>query len=173
MPFVLPDDCTFQLLTSQDQELVKEILYQSIFVPKGGARPGRGILESADLRKYYEGWGRQGDYGLSVTPALGKKPVGGAFVRYHAASQAGYGFVSEQIPELSIALYPGFRGMGLGTQLLERLINDLQTQDCPGISLSVDKRNPAMKLYEKFGFRTVRLEGNPTMLLSLKNAPLR
>ena len=172
MVFVLPDDCTFQVLSPQDEALVKEVVYQSIYVPKGNPRPSRGIMESADLRKYYEHWGKKGDYGLSVTPALSQKPVGAALVRYHVASKAGYGFVSEQIPELSVALLPGYRGMGLGSQLLERLISDLEAQGCPGISLSVDKRNPAMKLYEKLGFKTVRLEGNPTMLLNLNNTTL-
>lgn len=149
------------------ESFVQEIVFQAIYVHADEPSPTRDILQNTDLKKYYQQWGQKGDYGLVAIHHASEQPVGGAFVRYYSRHQAGYGFVSEDIPELNIALLPDHRGKGLGTQLLERLLARLHEKRCKGVSLSVDTRNPARVLYERFGFRTVRHEGNPTMLLTL------
>ncbi len=152
-------------LLKSHQDFVKEIVYQAIYVAPGQPTPSRKILNSTDIRKYHEHWGKKGDFGLLLVHYPNEQPVGGAFVRYYPKDKAGYGFVSEKIPELNIALLPDHREKGEGTKLLTALIRKLKTQGHPGISLSVDRQNPAMKLYEKLGFKVVKDEGNPTMLL--------
>jgi ribosomal protein S18 acetylase RimI-like enzyme len=57
-------------------------------------------------------------------------------------------------PELSIAVAPELRGRGVGGALLDELI-----VQCTGryevLSLNVHRRNPAVHLYERKGFRVV------------------
>jgi len=149
------------------EPFIKEIVFQAIYVHAGQPAPTRDILKSPDLSKYYKQWGRNNDHGLVAIHQPSETPVGGAFVRYYQQHEAGYGFVSEKYPELNIALLPDHRSKGLGSKLMQRLIEDLREKGCPGISLSVDLRNHAYEFYRKLGFKTVSLQGNPTMLLLL------
>lgn len=155
----------FEPLLRSQADFVKEITYQAIYVAPSLPPPSRDILNSPDIRKYYEHWGKKGDSGLLLIHYPSEQPVGGAFVRLYPKDRAGYGFVSEKIPELNIALLPDHRGKGQGLKLLTALLNELKEAGVPGVSLSVDRQNPAMKLYERLGFVVVKEEGNPTMLL--------
>ena len=58
------------------------------------------------------------------------------------------------VPELVIASIPEVRGQGVGTALL-RAILDASRFDT--IALSVREENPAVRLYERFGFVTERV----------------
>ena len=55
-----------------------------------------------------------------------------------------------------MSVKPSFREYGIGTQLLHAMLQDLEKDQCPGISLSVQKANYAYKMYLKAGFRVVR-----------------
>ncbi|MFK7907632.1 MAG: GNAT family N-acetyltransferase, partial [Chitinophagales bacterium] len=63
-----------------------------------------------------------------------------------------YGFIDEQIPEISMAVKSGFRGKGIGTKLIERISEEYQRLGYSALSLSVDQLNPAKNLYERMGF---------------------
>ncbi|MCS6831348.1 MAG: GNAT family N-acetyltransferase [Armatimonadota bacterium] len=59
----------------------------------------------------------------------------------------------------SLAVDARYRGRGIGTQLLERCIEESRRADKREISLHVVDTNPrAKQLYERMGFRTVRTE---------------
>jgi ribosomal protein S18 acetylase RimI-like enzyme len=83
-------------------------------------------------------------------------PVGAAWYRLFDRNTPGFGFVDEQTPELAIAVVPSQRGKGTGGQLLKALLERARADGYEGISLSVDKENPAVGLYERYGFRRVR-----------------
>ena len=59
-----------------------------------------------------------------------------------------------------MAVFDGYRGRGFGTQLMQLLIDSLRDGGFGKVSLSVDRRNPALRLYERFGFEVVREKGN-------------
>ncbi len=139
------------------------MLYHALFVPEGAAPFPRSILEEPHICKYYEGWGRPGDQAL-IAEVDGLK-VGAVWVRKFRASDPGYGFVSEEIPELNISLIPGMEGHGLGTKLMLSMIDLLKSTNESGVSLSVDKSNMAIRLYTRLGFQIVKEHGNPTLLL--------
>ncbi len=65
---------------------------------------------------------------------------------------------ADATPELAIAVWPHWRGRGVGTGLLRAL---LETADerYAAVSLSVSRENPARRLYERFGFETVAEAG--------------
>ena len=112
--------------------------------------------ETADVpaSRYVEGWGRPGDRGLI---ALDEGfPVGAAWYRLFTEGSPGYGFLDEQTPELTIAVVPSRRGRGFGDKLLSALLEQAREDGHREISLSVEKDNPALKLYERFGFRPVK-----------------
>jgi ribosomal protein S18 acetylase RimI-like enzyme len=72
------------------------------------------------------------------------------------------------VPEVSIAVLPGYRGKGVGTELLNALRHRADDQGIARLSLSVERDNAAYALYEHVGFRPVgRDEGAQTMVLVL------
>ena len=55
-----------------------------------------------------------------------------------------------------MAIKEEVRGQGYGFQLLEKTIDHAKVLGYTQLSLSVDKENKALKLYQKSGFLTVR-----------------
>jgi ribosomal protein S18 acetylase RimI-like enzyme len=145
-------------LTAADQSVLWDMLYHAIFIPNGQILQSRAILESPDIARYAAGWGRYGDVGFLAIE--GGISVGAIWLRL----MHGYGFFEEDIPELSIAVLPGHRGKGIGTTLLNEIIKFVEPI-YRGISLSVALENPAARLYERFGFQVVRLDGDSKIML--------
>ena len=57
-------------------------------------------------------------------------------------------------PELSVAVMPGYRGQGIGTRLLNALL-DTASKSYDAVSLSVQADNPALRLYQRLGFEVI------------------
>jgi ribosomal protein S18 acetylase RimI-like enzyme len=72
--------------------------------------------------------------------------------------------VDESIPELTIAVVPSRRGRGFGEELLAGLLERARQEGYEALSLSVEKENPALRLYERFGFRPVSEIGDSVVM---------
>ena len=150
-----------------DEFFLKEMTYQAIYSPKGGGFLPRKILEEPAIRRYYADFGRKGD--KAFVALSDGQAVGAVWIRFAAAAQKGYGFVRADVPELTLAVLPAFRGRGIGTALLARMLAELRAADLEAVSLSVARSNPARSLYERQGFRVVKKQRNScTMLIGLK-----
>ncbi|NEA32574.1 GNAT family N-acetyltransferase [Streptomyces sp. SID13031] len=113
--------------------------------------------------RYLDGWMRRGDFGFI---AEDDQPVGAAWARLLTADRPGYGYVADDVPELSVGVSAGQRGRGLGRALLTALIEAAAPYG--RLSLSVEPENQAAELYRSLGFRKVgRSGGSDTMLLEL------
>lgn len=142
------------------------MLYHAIFVPEGEERPSPEIVQQPELARYVRGWGRPTDLGFKAMTAKGE-PIGAAWLRLLTGDQRGYGYISDSIPELTIALLPEYRGQGIGTRLLEALVA-AASQKSDAISLSVSAENPAIQLYARLGFAIIALrEESYVMSLAL------
>jgi ribosomal protein S18 acetylase RimI-like enzyme len=142
----------FRPLLPSDESFLWEMLYLALYVPPGQPLFPREILDEPDIACYVQDWGRPGDWGLMTCD--GEKPVGAIWLRQWAGDEKGYGYVSPAIPELSLALLPEYRNMGLGTRMLKKVISMVQ-ESYPGLSLSVMETSPARRLYERLGFQKV------------------
>ena len=148
---------------ADDEPFLRQALYLAIHVPPGRQPPPPDVIDEPELSRYVDGWGRPGD--LGVIAELDGRPVGAAWLRLWSAEDYGYGFVDPATPELSMAVTPGHRGRGIGSRLLDRLL-DAASGLYPAVSLSVSTTNPARRLYERFGFRTIeRASDSITMRL--------
>jgi GNAT superfamily N-acetyltransferase len=114
------------------------------------------VMADPRYARYLAGWPRPGDYGL-VAEQDG--PVGAAWYRTFAEANHGYGFVAEDVPELSIAVIASRRHEGIGRRLLIDLIEAGVAQGHLAMSLSVAEDNPARRLYESLGFVPVEKHG--------------
>ncbi|QSE88040.1 GNAT family N-acetyltransferase (plasmid) [Rhodococcus pseudokoreensis] len=123
------------------------------------------VLAKPELARYVTGWPRAGDLGVI---AENEGPVGAAWLRFLPKSTPGYGFVDTVTPELTIGVLHRWRGHGVGTRLLEMLIDAAREKHLTAVSLSVEPDNYALRLYERFGFEPVGTVGGAiTMLLQL------
>jgi len=124
------------------------MLYLAIYVEPGAEPIGLKVLNLPEIRKYVSGWGEETDYGALASDETTGKKMGAAWLRLIK----GFGNISDDIPEIAIALYPEYRGKGIGSALIKYLLE--ATSDIyKTISLSVQVGNKAaFKLYKKFGF---------------------
>lgn len=152
----MAESFSIRTAAAADQAFISEMQYEAFFVPPGDDPFPWSILDEPHIRPYHAGFGTQdGDVGvIAETPA--GRPLGAAWVRL----VEGYGFVDADTPELGIAVVDGCRGAGVGTALLTELLTHV-----PRCSLSVDARNPALGLYERLGFVTVRTDGDHTKVM--------
>jgi ribosomal protein S18 acetylase RimI-like enzyme len=115
------------------------------------------VMADPRYAMYLAGWPRQGDYGLV---AVDEEPVGAAWFRTYTDASHGYGFIADDVPELSIAVVASRRHEGIGRRLLIDLIDASIAQGYSAISLSVAEDNPARRLYESVGFVAVEKHGH-------------
>ncbi|GER91913.1 N-acetyltransferase [Dictyobacter vulcani] len=136
-----------------DQDFLWDMLYEAAAVSPAMRALGREqALAVSSVRKYLADWGeRAGDMGW-IAVGEDHQPLGAAWYRFFPADAPGYGFVAANIPELTISVAPEARGLGIGGALLQALSQAAAEQGCPALSLSVDRENPARRLYERYGF---------------------
>ena len=148
------------------------MLYEAVNWRDDGAEERPALdeqLAQPELRRYVEGWGRKGDLAIVALDRL-DEPVGAAWCRTFTADAPGYGFVADDVPELSIAVYPECRGQRVGSLLLTTLVTRAQADGNRALSLSVDPENPAKRLYARHGFEVApdaAAAGSLTMVLDL------
>ena len=115
-------------------------------------------------RRYVEGFGRAGDGGV-IAEEDGVL-AGAAWYRLLPESDAGYGYVADDVPELTIGVAAPFRGRGVAGELLERLKAMAAADGLRGLSLSVEPDNHARRLYERAGFEPAGGSGGSVTLLA-------
>ena len=143
----------FRELLREDEASLWKALYHAIHVPPGQTAPPPEIVQQPELARYVAGWKEPPDDLGMAAEELGDI-VGAAWLRRWAGDVQGYGFVDEETPELSMAVWPGHRGRGVGTRLLRELL-DRASRRFDAVSLSVSLTNPARRLYERVGFEKI------------------
>jgi ribosomal protein S18 acetylase RimI-like enzyme len=73
--------------------------------------------------------------------------------------------VDDDTPEIGMAVLPGHRGRGIGSNLLKRLLESAGAV-YRKVCLSVSADNPALRLYERVGFE--RAGGDGTSVTMVK-----
>ena len=63
-----------------------------------------------------------------------------------------------EIRIMDVALLPEFRGSGIGTKLLRELQEEARSAD-KSLTIHVERFNPALRLYERVGFRRIEDKG--------------
>lgn len=111
------------------------------------------------LKAYTEFDPSRGDYGVVLYNDT--HVVGVAWLQFIR----GYGFVADDIPELAVNVHADHRGQGVGTFMINHLANYVREQGWKGVSLSVERGNPARRLYARHNFVAQNARG--TMLLML------
>lgn len=144
------EDVQFRLAGVEDFRFLATMLGEAaVWRPDKPTPTADEVMADPRYAMYLTGWARHGDYGL-VAEQDG--PVGAAWYRTFTEASHGYGFVAEDVPELSIAVIASRRHEGIGRRLLVGLIDASLAQGYSAVSLSVREENPARGLYEAAGF---------------------
>ena len=153
-------DTMIRCMRPEEHSLLQEFLYQAIYLPEGVEPPPRWVVDLPELQVYIAGFGtRPGDYCL-VAETEGTV-VGAAWSRI----MKDYGHIDSSTPSLALSMLPRYRGLGIGTRLLNGLLLLLKENGYLRASLSVQKENRALRLYERAGFRILAEKGTEYLML--------
>ncbi len=141
---------TLREIRESEYGLLKDFLYEAIFIPEGVEPPAKVIVEQPELKLYYEDFGT-GRADLCIVAEDDGRVIGAAWTRI----MNDYGHLDDDTPSFAISLYKEYRGKGIGTELMRKMLELLRKDGYGKASLAVQKANYAVKMYEKVGFRTV------------------
>jgi GNAT superfamily N-acetyltransferase len=140
--------------TAEDGEFLADMLVEAVnWSSEWKPKSRRRVLSDPRTAHYIAGWPHQTDRG--VIAEAGAEPVGAAWVRFFPADDPAYGFVSSDVPELGIGVAAGWRGRGVGRDLLRAIAALAAEAGIGRISLSVERKNFARGLYLSEGFTVV------------------
>ena len=146
--------------------ILDERLYEAVFIPEGCEPVSRDVVRIPGINVYIDSFGsKEGDYCLVAD--LNGSVIGAVWVRILAGSIRGYGNVDDRTPEFAISLLKEYRNQGIGTLLMQKMIEYLKRQGYAQTSLSVQKKNYAAKMYLKLGFEIIH-ENEEDYLMVLK-----
>ncbi len=154
---------TYRNLLATDTPFLQTMLYQALYVPEGNPPFPTSILDEPSIAKYIANWGSLPN-DLAIVAIGNQQPIGAIWGRQFPANNKGYGFVNAQTPEISMAILPAYRNKGIGTKLLTQLEKAYQQTSIKTLSLSVDKRNPAKRLYQRNAYLLYKEEGTALTL---------
>lgn len=139
-------------IREEEWPLLEDFLYEAIYVPEGfeGEVPRSVIYDDPKCCAAFEGFGTLPD-DRAVVAEVDGAVVGACWVR----TTDEYGHIDDKTPSFSISLHKPYRGMGIGGSMMRTMLDELRKAGYARCSLSVQKENPALRLYKRLGFRIV------------------
>lgn len=134
-------------INEEEYALLEDFLYEAVFVPEGTPAPPRSVLSLPELRVYVDGFGSHKD-DTGLVAEVDGAVVGAIWARV----MDDYGHIDGETPSLAVSLYKDYRGRGIGSAMLREMLSLLKRKGYRQVSLSVQKANYALKMYEKAGF---------------------
>jgi ribosomal protein S18 acetylase RimI-like enzyme len=132
-----------------DYPILDDFLYHAIYIPEGEEYPPYEIIYTPEIYIYAKDFGLDTDCGVVAECPESGRIVGAAWTRIIPA----YGHLDDSTPELAISNLPDYRGKGIGTMLMNKLFELLRERGYKRTSLSVQQNNPAVRFYERLGYR--------------------
>ena len=143
---------TIRNMLETEYPLLEEFLYNAIFIPEGTEKPPRDIIKKPELQVYIEDFGKhKDDFCLVAEPDDSGKIAGACWVRI----MNDYGHIDGETPSFAISILEEYRGRGIGTELMMKMLELLKSENYKHASLAVQKENYAVRMYKKVGFKIV------------------
>lgn len=143
-------DYIIREMRKEEYCILGDFLYESIYIPDGIKRPPKSIIKCPELQEYIVEFGER-KHDKAMVAEIQGNVVGAVWVRI----MNDYGHIDNDTPSLAMSVFKKYRGLGIGTSLLEHLLSVERMEGYSKISLSVQKNNYAVKMYEKVGFNIV------------------
>lgn len=152
----------FRPITAFDEGYLELLLYETLFVPKGGTMPDRRILQRPEYQHYISPW-QDTDIGYIAVDSISGEAVGAVWLRFFTADKPGRAYINDSMPELIVVVDGFYRGEGAGTDLVHYLLAQLE-RHIKGISVGIDARNPALEFFEQLGFMPFKIDKTMAIL---------
>lgn len=143
-------DYIIREMRKEEYRFLDDFLYEAIYIPDGIKPPPKSIIKCPELQEYIVGFGER-KHDKALVAEIQGDVAGAIWVRI----MNDYGHIDNDTPSLAMSVYKKYRGLGIGTSLLEQLLSVERIAGYSKISLSVQKNNYAVKMYEKIGFDVV------------------
>lgn len=143
-------DFKIRFISEEEVGVLEDFLYEAIYVPEGESAPPRSIINQPELQVYISDFGKEKDDIGMVAEADGQI-IGAVWVRV----MNDYGHIDNNTPSFAISVYKDYRGFGTGTDLMKEMLRVLKARGYKQASLSVQKANYAVRMYQKVGFQIV------------------
>ncbi|MCL1868115.1 MAG: GNAT family N-acetyltransferase [Paludibacter sp.] len=131
----------------EEYPVLENFLYHAIFLPLGAEPLPREVIFVPEIFVYIKDFGGKDD--CCVVAEQDEQIVGAAWTRIISA----YGYINDKTPELAISVLPNWRGKGIGNKMMKSLFDLLRERGYQQTSLSVQKNNPAVRFYERLGYK--------------------
>ena len=142
---------TFRPIRPDDREFLRH-LYASTRLNELAPVPWTDTEKMDFLRQqfeaqhtYYQQQWPDADYEIILQNG---QPIGRLYVHRRA----------DEFRLIDIALLPAYRNQGLGTALMEDLLDEAREAGLP-VRIHVEQFNPALRLYQRLGFHTLEDRG--------------
>ena len=138
-------DYVIRQLQPEDEPILWDMVLQAL-QDSTGAGPSRDVLQEPEIARYVQGWPRADDIGFLAADAETQALLGAAWIRV-------FGEGADATPALAFSVSASHRRRGIGAALLTQLVR--ATPQHSVILIRTRSNNPAVRLYERFGFRIV------------------
>ena len=142
-------DYIIREIRKNEYSILSDFLYEAIYIPEGMDKPPKSIIEQPELQVYIEDFGKADDW--CFVAEIKEKIVGAVWVRI----MNDYGHVDDETPSFAMSLYEEYRNLGIGTALMGAMLQFLGEKGYKQASLSVQKANYAVRMYQKAGFEVI------------------
>ncbi|WP_158352100.1 GNAT family N-acetyltransferase [Diplocloster modestus] len=146
--------------------LLTDFVYEAIYQRDAKNPLPRTVIQDASIWIYIDRFGSKKDDHCLVAE-VDSYVVGACWVRRIKA----FGHVEESVPEFAISVYPQYRGMGVGTELMKEMLLLLRRKVYAKASLAVQKDNYAVSMYKKAGFEIMDENEQEYIMVCNLNGP--
>lgn len=140
-------DCIIRPIKEREYPLLASFLYEAIFIPEGAQAPPQSIINTPAMQVYLSGFGTQ-KHDKALVAEMNGTVVGAVWVRI----MRDYGHINDKTPSFAISVYQAYRRLGIGTELMKKMLSILKRDGYKQASLAVQKANYAVGIYQKIGF---------------------
>lgn len=144
--------------------ILEDILYEAVFQANKTEVLPRNIIHNPEIWVYIDKFGEKPD-DYCLVAEINNKIVGAVWIRVLYNSIKGYGNIDNQTPEFGIALFDKYRKQGIGTKLMHAMLDYMKEKGYKQASLSVDKNNYAVQMYQAIGFKIIEERDHDYLML--------
>ncbi len=153
-------DYTIRETRTDEYPLLDDFLYQAIYQPDTTNLAPKSIINKPELQVYIKDFGKQKDDYCFCAEA-NNRIVGAVWVR----NINGYGSIDDVTVEFAISVFDEYQKMGIGTALMNRMLEHLIELNYQKASLAVQKENYAVRMYQKVGFEIACENGQEYIMI--------
>lgn len=140
-------DYTIREMRTDEYPLLDDFLYQAIYQPDTTYLAPKSIINKPELQVYIKDFGKQKD-DYCFCAEVDNRVVGAVWVR----NINGYGSIDDVTVEFAASVFDEYQKMGIGTALMNRMLEHLKELNYTKASLAVQKENYDVRMYRKVGF---------------------